>query len=493
VGLKSRATFTPFVPATVGRFEVLLPIGTGGMARVYLARASGLAGFERDVALKLVEPTEIEETTSLLDEARLAARIRHPNVVPVFDVGEDPAGVFLVMEYIEGDSLSGLTKGRHLPLPIALRILTDALAGLAAAHELRGPDGALLHLVHRDFSPQNILVGVDGITRLTDFGIAKAASRTTVTKTGVFKGKIGYVSPEHARGQVIDERSDLWSAGVVAWELVAGRRLFHGEEVPTLMRIVMEDPPRLRTACSGVNAVLEDIVAAALTRDVSARVGSAEDLRERLLTCGERVADATEVAAYVRGVTGPLLDARRAKVQEILRARAEPADAVSGERSVQHVDIVATSATVDTVSASVTRPMPAREPRHRRRALGWMATGAAVLAMGVTAIVAATAHRTESLSSSASGVADREPSVALPPQATNTAPAFAASPHASATSSSSVAITVGALPSRTPLPVTAPAPRSRRGPLPASTARAPAAVTPAAPGLPLVANPYEKP
>jgi serine/threonine-protein kinase len=165
---------TPLIPARVGRYEILLPIASGGMATVYLARARGASGFEREVALKLTH-THLREEESfahdLVEEAKLASRIRHPNVVSVNDVGDDPVGVYLVMDYIEGETLSGLLRlaGRTetpLPINVSLRVVVDALAGLHAAHELTDENGAPLGLVHRDFSPQNILVGLDGCPRL---------------------------------------------------------------------------------------------------------------------------------------------------------------------------------------------------------------------------------------------------------------------------------------------------------------------------------------
>ena len=223
---------TPHFPERVGRYELLLPVGTGGMATVYLARVSVVEGVFRQVALKLMHPSvqaDSDNAVSLLEEAKLAAQIRHPNVVTVVEVGDSPHGIFLVMDYVEGDTLSGLRRtrrkqGGQLPPNIAGRIMLDSLAGLHAAHELKDELGQPLHLVHRDFSPQNILVGTDGISRLTDFGVAKAAGRSNVTKSGIIKGKVAYMSPEQALGKEVDRRCDVWAAGVVCWELLAGQR-----------------------------------------------------------------------------------------------------------------------------------------------------------------------------------------------------------------------------------------------------------------------------
>jgi tRNA A-37 threonylcarbamoyl transferase component Bud32 len=311
-------------PDRVGKYELLMPIGTGATATVFLARTRGVAGFEREVALKLVHAhlrADEESKLHLLDEARLAARIRHPNVVPVTEVESDPFGVFLVMDYVEGDSLSGLVRvlrerNQRLPPRLAARIMNDALAGLHAAHELRDPDGQLVGLVHRDFSPQNILVGIEGVTRLADFGVAKAASRAVRTKTGLVKGKIAYMSPEQARGHRLDRRCDVWAAGVVVWELITGRRLYeHEDEVATLLSIVTQDPPRLRDVIRGVPSAIEEAVSYALTSDLNARCPSAEALRSLLEAAWQDIggmASTTEVAAFVRATVGAKLNERRA-------------------------------------------------------------------------------------------------------------------------------------------------------------------------------------
>jgi eukaryotic-like serine/threonine-protein kinase len=319
------------VPRRVGRYEPVIALGAGGMATVYLARAPLAHGVSRLVALKLVHPHlrgSEEAASTLIEEAKLAARIRHPNVVPVHEVGEDAAGIFLVMDYVEGATLAALLRaverrGEPLPLPIAGRIVIDALAGLHAAHELKSAEGAPLELVHRDFSPVNVLVGADGVTRLTDFGIAKAASRHGATSTGVVKGKVGYLSPEQALGKPLDRRSDVWAAGVVIWELLAGRRLYAAgdEQVATMLRIVSETPPRLQAIRPELPDVVDQAVAMALTLDVNRRWPSARELADAL-ALGWRShggpAEQEEVGAYVRSVMEEELAARRA----LLRAAA---------------------------------------------------------------------------------------------------------------------------------------------------------------------------
>ena len=227
----------PMAGRRLGRYEILTQLASGGMASVYIARAQGVAGFERLVAVKVLHPHlayEQEFISMFLDEARLAARIRHMNVVPTLDISDSPGdGYFLVMEYIEGNHLGALLgraakNGERLPRPFVCRVLVDTLQGLAAAHRLSDEHGTPLKLVHRDVSPHNILVGTDGIARLTDFGVAKADVRMASTRAGQFKGKLSYMAPEQASSNETDQRSDLFSVGIILWESLTGRRLFKG-------------------------------------------------------------------------------------------------------------------------------------------------------------------------------------------------------------------------------------------------------------------------
>jgi serine/threonine-protein kinase len=314
----------PPFPEMVGSYELLLPIASGGMGTVYLARKRGPGGFEREVALKLTHPFLREQpdwTGDLIEEAKLASRIHHPNVVHVIDVEDDPYGVFLVMQYVEGESLEGLLRrardrGERIPVDVALRILIDALSGLHAAHELRDPSGQPLGLVHRDFTPQNILVGLDGVARLTDFGVAKAASRVGVTRTGVVKGKAAYMAPEQVRSLPLDRRADVWAAGVVAWELFAGRRMRPAveDQAALLLQVATDPPPRLRSVRDDVPAAVDEAVAHALTLDRTRRCPSAARLGELLSSAWAEAASPAETAAvaeYVRAAAGASLEERR--------------------------------------------------------------------------------------------------------------------------------------------------------------------------------------
>lgn len=317
----------------LGRYEILLPIASGGMASVYLAVGLGITGFERQVAVKLIHPhlqSDRDLVESLLNEGKLAVRIRHRHVVAVLDVGLDRRGMYLVMEYIEGDSLSALVRaaraqGISVPAPVAMRILTDALSGLHAAHELQDEHGLNLHVVHRDFSPQNILVSLEGVALLTDFGIAKATTSVGHTKTGIVKGKISYLSPEQVQLKAVDRRADVWAAGVVAWEIFAGRALRRdGNQLGTLLEIISSPPPPLRAVRPEVSEAIESAVASALQLDPDRRLRTAKALRDALLdACPSRtdVADVDEVAAFVQKTVGAKLRERRARLAKVLEIR----------------------------------------------------------------------------------------------------------------------------------------------------------------------------
>ncbi len=328
----------PRVPERVGRYEILVPIASGGMATVYLARPSGpIRGVDRDVALKLTHAhlrKEEEFAHHLVEEAKLAAGIHHPNVVAILDVGEDALGIYLVMDYVDGDTLGNLIRqaekgGSGLPLAVGLRVVLDGLAGLHAAHELPGPDGSSLGLVHRDFTPQNILVGLDGISRLSDFGIAKAATRLGHTATGVVKGKIAYMSPEHARGRPLDRRADVFSAGVVAWEVVARQRLRESDtDVSLLLRVASEPAPPLSQVVPGVPLEIDRAIASALELDKDQRCPTAQAFFDHLKSAAEAaglLATHEEVGREVRRILGEKLARREHRLRDSLERRSRRA------------------------------------------------------------------------------------------------------------------------------------------------------------------------
>jgi eukaryotic-like serine/threonine-protein kinase len=218
-----------------GRYEILRPIASGGMATVYLGHAHGPDGSEKPVAIKVMHAQLAQDqhfVDMFMDEVRVAMRIRHPNVVATLDLVDSEEVPYLVMDLVEGVTLHDIfhiPKRAPIGAPIALRILIDLLSGLHAAHELADADGKPLELVHRDVSPQNILIGLDGVTKITDFGIAWASSRVATTRTGEVKGKVIYMSAEQVHGGRVDRRADVYSAGLVMWELFTGKRHFQNE------------------------------------------------------------------------------------------------------------------------------------------------------------------------------------------------------------------------------------------------------------------------
>ncbi len=306
------------------------------MGAVYLARVTGIGGFQREVALKLMHAhlkLDPELSRHLVQEANLAVKIRHPNVVSVIDVGDDPFGIYLVMDYVEGDTLSAVQRlaareSTGLPLRFGMKIMLDALAGLHAAHELLDENGNSLDLVHRDFSPQNVLVGIDGIARLTDFGIAKATSGEGSTSTGIIKGKIAYMPPEQARGETVDRRADIWSAGVVAWQVVTGRKLYPGKinDAAVLLKVTTQRPPHVREVKPDAPRELADVIANALQMKPEDRYPTALAFRNALSAAcrslGE-TADSEEVGAFVRGLVEPIVNERRIRAKEISELRAK--------------------------------------------------------------------------------------------------------------------------------------------------------------------------
>ncbi|NMO15601.1 serine/threonine protein kinase [Pyxidicoccus fallax] len=262
-----------------GKYELLRKIASGGMGQIFLAREHG-TGFERLVVLKLILPHLAEDDeflTMFLEEAGLVARLTHPNLITILDLTEIEGRHCLAMEYVQGDDVRRLDKfsrahGKPLPVGLILRIIADAAAGLDYAHQARDAQGRPLRLVHRDVSPQNILVGFDGGVKVIDFGVAKAATSSQNTATGVLKGKYPYMSPEQANGLTIDARSDLFALGVVMWELLTGKRLFKGESDLMTLRLVKDcQVPRPSQLNPRLPPGLDDILLKALAPTPEAR------------------------------------------------------------------------------------------------------------------------------------------------------------------------------------------------------------------------------
>lgn len=319
--------------ARLGNHELVLRIGRGGMATVWVARRRTPNGKDdRLVAVKamLLELAEDPEFVKMfVDEVRLVRSIRHPNVVEVYDVGDERGVMWMSMEWVEGESLHTVIaeagKRGAIPPEMAVRIIADVAAGLHAAHEVRDANGQLRGVVHRDVSPHNILIGTNGVVKLVDFGVAKAVGRASeATRAGQLKGKFGYMSPEQARGRPVDRRSDIFSLGIVLFEVTTGRRLFRGEnDLKTLELVLGAQIPRPSTIDPKYPPELEQIVMRALERDVNRRYATAAEMEADLrgyLKQHRIVVPASGIAGLLKRVVGERIEQRRRAVRVALQA-----------------------------------------------------------------------------------------------------------------------------------------------------------------------------
>ncbi len=311
-------------------------IAAGGMATVHLGRLLGPSGFSRRVAIKRLHPqfaADPEIASMFVEEARLSARVAHVNVVGMLDVVSADRELLLVMDYVHGESLSRLLSnaraaGAPVPSAIVVTVLAAVLHGLHAAHEATGEDGAPLRLIHRDVSPQNILVGTDGVTRVVDFGIAKAVGQVQITRDGEVRGKVPYMAPEQLLRRSTDRRVDVWAAGIVLWEALAGKRLFQADDEPTLFSVVLEQviPPPSRHN-PAVSPELDAIALRALERDPEKRFPDAQAMAHAVEQAVVG-APSSAVAEWVKTNAARALAEREAKIAEMERdAHAERVEA----------------------------------------------------------------------------------------------------------------------------------------------------------------------
>jgi tRNA A-37 threonylcarbamoyl transferase component Bud32 len=318
----------------LGRYLVLAGLGRGGMADVYLALARGPSGFSKLVVLKLLREHLAQDQEFLrmfLAEARFAARLNHANIVQTYEVGVEDGRHCIVMEYLEGRSLADLeaaTKDRPMALNLGLRVLTDTLAGLHHAHERGDEHGRPLGLVHRDVSPHNVLITYDGQVKVLDFGIAKAADDGAHTKMGVFKGKIRYTAPERFCGEACDRRADIFSVGVMLWQILAKRRLWSGmTDLAVMQQLANHTPvPSPRTVDPQIPEALERICVKALATSPDDRFQTALEMQDAL----EEFLSAESVGGTNRALgrfMGEVFRERRAQFQRVVdeqtRAAAE--------------------------------------------------------------------------------------------------------------------------------------------------------------------------
>jgi serine/threonine-protein kinase len=435
----------------VGRYEVWSEIASGGMATVHLGRLVGPIGFSRIVAIKCLHShfaKDAEFVAMFVDEARVASRIHHPNVVPTLDVVSTEGELFLVMEYVPGETLARLMKfvhghGAKVPPPIASTILAGVLHGLHAAHEAKSERGEPLDVVHRDVSPQNVLVGLDGASRVLDFGVAKAVGRLQTTHEGQTKGKLAYMSPEQARGRPVDRTTDVYAAAVVLWEVLAGQRLFEADDPQTLISQVLTRtaPPPSRLAPEIPRAV-DEVVMRGLARKPGDRFPTALEMALALESAIPR-ASAQELGQWVEANARDQLHARADLVKRIERGEGSQA---SGVRDTSALETAAQAPAVgveevpprahveasQVSNVSVSTTSSGQRPRASWRR--WSAAGVCVLAFGVISLVVA-----------------RQKGQAHTPSVAAAAPAPSDSPSALAASSSSAEAPSLALPSALPL------------------------------------------
>ena len=424
-------------PEVIGRYVLHAPIAQGGMATIYIGRLVGAEGFHRIVAIKKLHPGLAQDpdfVAMLLDEARIASRIGHPNVVPVLDVVAEGEQIILVQEYVHGVPLNVLARNARrsaapMPVPIVVAIGSGILAGLHAAHETRDEAGTHLGIVHRDVSPQNILLSIDGTPKLVDFGIAKASLSSHITREGVLKGKVGYMAPEQVRGSVT-VGSDLYSLGVVLWECLANRRLHQGQsDAEILVKVLTEDVPNLTHVLNGASMAeprwreiqaLEAVIMRALARSSDDRFASAADMLHELSSVVQP-AQPFDIAAWLRDHSGEyLVDRDRLLAQEETSwrhwqtSRPDPLETRSAPPT--RSEMRPTSQVSDIVS----KPPPFRVGRRTAiaAALFGVLASAALILFGLRHVAPETPAR---VAASTPGASEASPQPGLPPPSPTTA------------------------------------------------------------------------
>jgi serine/threonine-protein kinase len=464
----------------LGRYALYEKIASGGMASVHIGRLLGPVGFTRTVAIKRMHPQfagDPEFVSMFLDEARLAARIRHPNVVPTLDVVAMSGELFLVMEYVQGESLARLvraaaSRGERVPQEIVVAVMVGALHGLHAAHEAKNDHGEPLGIVHRDVSPHNVLVGTDGVARVLDFGVAKAAGRVATTREGHLKGKMAYMAPEQVRGTVT-RATDVYAASVVLWEALTGQRLFVGDsDVQVLEKVLKgcEVPPG--KLVPGLPAALDAVTMRGLCPDPTGRFASAREMA-RVLEESVPPVTASKLGDWVETAARDALEERSARIAliesdsavHVLRVPTPPAaisvgDTPQSRRLAEAAPDLAPQPalpddTMPTQLSSGTASVPGRSLRPGPPRWAWV-SGAGVAVSAVLVSLVLSLRRTPAVASPdraqpATGVAASvAASVTEPPRASTALVSPTAAAVAVSTSPSTVAGTDSSSPAVAP-------------------------------------------
>ncbi len=403
-----------------GRYRLYDAIAAGGMATVHYGRLHGELGFARTVAIKRLHREYVRDpefVAMFMDEARLTMRVQHPNVVQTLDVVAADGEILLVMEYVAAVSLWQLLRlakkrGENVSPSLAAAVAADALRGLHAAHEATDEAGNPLDIVHRDVSPQNVLVGADGSARVLDFGVAKASGRQQTTREGQVKGKFAYMAPEQITNVCVTRQSDVFAASIVLWEALTGVRLFQAESEPALLARVLSAPiPAPSTVARGIDPELDCIVLRGLARDLAVRYPSAREMA-RDLEAHAALASASQVAEWVEHLASDELAERAARVA-----------AIENESRSERVSVTTVLAGGTENAGASPDDDGDRQSRAQRR--GWRTIAAG--ALGLAAIVAALgATRMQRLR--AHDHSTPAPAAAAPPSAAALAGATAAPP-----------------------------------------------------------------
>ena len=471
---------------TIGRYALHSEIASGGMATVYFGRLLGPVGFSRTVAVKQLHPhfsKDPDFVAMFLDEARVAARIHHPNVIQTVDVVVTGGELFLVMDYLPGESLArllrALTKsGERIPVDIACTIMSNVLHGLHAAHEAKDERGEPLDIVHRDVSPSNVMVGVDGVARVLDFGVAKAVGSLHTTREGSLKGKLAYMAPEQIEGTVT-RQSDIYAAAVVLWEALTGRRLFEGEEVAVLAKVLGGVIPPPSSVAPGLSKSLDELTLRGLARQPEQRFATAREMALALEACAT-FTPPSKVGEWVSGIAAEALARRRDLVAAMESVAGTPA-VPKGENPLSHLKSDAPRASDPQISVLVRPPASSEEaPGNTNGGLaidrGGRWSGGIVLALLAVAVAVAVAVALGAIATAGRSHASRSSSASTSSPVTSPAAVVSVAPSAdppaaasvpAATTSASVAREASAQASAVSTQTTAaPKPRASTRPVP---------------------------
>jgi serine/threonine-protein kinase len=415
-------------PQAIGRYDLLLELGRGGMAVLHLARARGVGGFSKLFAIKQILPhlaVDPPFVDMFLNEGRIAARLSHPNLCPVFELGSDRGELYLVMEYLDGvpwDALSAAMPRDPRGLALTAGVLAQACEGLHYAHTFRDVHGTLTPIVHRDVSPQNLFVSADGVCRMLDFGVSKIASDRRRTGTGLLKGKLPYMAPEQIQGELADPRADIWAVGVMLWEALTGERLFDREtDFLTYQAILSAPIPSVNAASMRYPPAVDQVIARVLGRDRDVRYSTARDLGRDLARIAADVGGAAtrdQIAEAVSALCGDRLAARRRAIAVAIARRSQqlaaasdlstdaPTPATDGRPTPAAPPTTGEAA--ETISMMMRRDAIAVERPRRRR---WWTAVLPLAALAAVVLIISTRRITSEPPPNAIAV-DRQPTVA---------------------------------------------------------------------------------